>query len=241
LHHLLSLEALVAFLTLTALEIVLGIDNIVLLAILSGKLDPAVQDRGRRIGLALAMIMRIALLLTIGWFMRLSEPLVWLAQHPFSLRDFIMLAGGVFLIGKATAELHEQVENKKRKASPAGGSVVFHVVIFQIVAMDIVFSLDSVLTAIGMARHLEVMMLAIVAAVVVMLVFAGVVSRFINQHPTIKVLALSFVMLIGVVLVADGLGRHVERAYIYFAMGFSLVVELLNMRARKVAREARTQ
>jgi len=229
------MESAIAFLTLTSLEIVLGIDNIVFIAILTGRLAPSVQAKARRIGLALAMITRILLLLTISWIMRLQDDLFAVMGHGFSGHDIILLLGGLFLIAKATHEIHNKLEGvaehhgdgaKKRHASFGG-------IIGQIVVIDIVFSLDSVITAVGMARHVTVMIAAIVAAVGVMLVFAGSVSAFIERHPTMKMLALSFLLLIGVTLTAEGLGRHFEKGYIYFAMGFSLLVEFLNIRARK--------
>ena len=234
--ELLSIESLIAFLTLTSLEIVLGIDNIVFIAILTGRLPAASQARARRIGLSLAMISRILLLLTISWIMRLQDDLFAILGHGFSGHELILLAGGLFLIAKATHEIHNKLEgpegmpgddaDKKKRAS-------FSSVIGQIVVIDIVFSLDSVITAVGMARHVPVMIAAIVAAVGVMLAFAGSVSAFIERHPTMKMLALSFLLLIGVTLVVEGAGKHIEKGYIYFAMGFSLAVEFLNIRSQK--------
>jgi len=232
--ELLTFESIVAFLTLASLEIVLGIDNIVFISILAGKLEPRVQNKARRIGLFLAMFMRIALLLAITWVMRLTTPLFHLGGHLVTGRDLILLGGGLFLIGKATFEIHDNLEGPQKIDVGKKAAVSFLGVIFQIMAMDIIFSLDSVITAVGMVRHLEIMIAAIVAAVGVMMIFAGLVGDFIERHPTIKVLALSFLLLIGVMLVAEGFGKHIERGYIYFAMGFSLGVELLNMRLRKV-------
>ena len=230
---LLSLESLLALVTLTSLEIVLGIDNIVFISILTGKLDPAVQAKARRTGLFLAMFMRIALLLAISWVMRLTAPLFTMLAHEISGRDLILMGGGLFLIGKATFEIHENIEGPDKEEAISVKRVRnFASTIIQIVLLDVVFSLDSVITAVGMARRLEVMVAAIVVAVVVMMIFAGAVSRFIERHPSIKILALSFLLLIGVMLVAESLGKHIERGYIYFAMGFSLAVELLNMKAR---------
>ncbi|MEW5723070.1 MAG: TerC family protein [Thermodesulfobacteriota bacterium] len=230
-----SLESLIAFLTLASLEIVLGIDNIVFISIITGKLERAVQNKARRWGLFLAMFMRIALLLALTWIMRLTEPLFAVLGRAVSGRDLILLGGGLFLIGKATFEIHDNLEgHKKDGAAPARRAASFAAALVQIMLLDIIFSLDSVITAVGMARRIEVMIAAIVAAVVVMIVFAGVVGDFIQRHPTVRVLALSFLLLIGVMLVAESLGRHIERGYIYFAMGFSLAVELLNMRVRKV-------
>ncbi len=226
-------ENLVALLTLTLLEVVLGIDNLVFLSILTGKLPEAEQPLARRLGLALAMLMRIGLLLAISWVMRLVEPLFSVLGKTISGRDLILLFGGLFLIAKATWEIHDKLEGavhgSARKAHAA-----FATVLVQIVLLDVVFSLDSVITAVGMASRIEVMVAAVVIAVLAMLVFAGSVSAFVERHPTIKMLALSFLILIGVMLVAEGLGKHVEKGYVYFAMGFSLAVELLNIRLRKV-------
>jgi len=232
--ELLTFESIVAFLTLASLEVVLGIDNIVFISILAGKLDPRVQNKARRIGLFLAMFMRIALLLAITWVMRLTTPLFALWGRAVTGRDLILLGGGLFLIGKATFEIHDNLEGPKKIELGRKPAVSFLGVIFQIMLMDMIFSLDSVITAVGMVRHLEIMIAAIMAAVAVMMLFAGLVGDFIERHPTIKVLALSFLLVIGVMLVAEGFGKHIERGYIYFAMGFSLVVELLNMRLRKV-------
>ena len=232
---LLTAENLIALLTLTSLEIVLGIDNIVFISILTGKLDPSVQNKARKLGLFLAMFMRIALLLGISWVMRLTSPIFSVLGHEVAGRDLILLLGGLFLIGKSTFEIHDNLEGPEEKHSVKKTAASFGSAIFQIMILDIVFSLDSVITAVGMARRVEVMIAAIVAAVGVMMIFAGVVGDFIHKHPTLKMLALSFLLLIGVMLVAEGFGRHIERGYIYFAMGFSLGVELLNMRVRKVS------
>ena len=232
-EHLLSVENLLALVTLTAMEIVLGIDNIVFLAILTGKLPAAQQGKARRIGLFLAMFMRILLLLTLTWIMRLTQPLFSLLGHAVSGRDLILLAGGVFLIAKATWEIHDKLEVPGPHGPATATVASFGAAIAQIVALDVIFSLDSVLAAVGMAKHLAVMVAAVVAAVGVMLVFADAVCRLIERHPTLKMLALSFLLLIGVMLVAEGSGRHIEKGYIYFAMAFSLGVELLNMRLRK--------
>ena len=232
-QDLLSIESLIAFLTLCSLEIVLGIDNIVFISILTGKLDPKIQDKARRMGLFLAMFMRIGLLLAISWVMRLTTPLFHLLGHAVSGRDLILISGGLFLIGKATFEVHENLEVPHHQE---GGHIKvrsYWMTIIQIMLLDIVFSLDSVITAVGMARHVEIMIAAIIAAVGVMMLFAGVVGNFIERHPSIKILALSFLLLIGVMLVAEGFGKHIERGYIYFAMGFSLAVEVLNMRVSK--------
>ncbi len=234
--ELFSAENCIAFLTLTALEIVLGIDNIVFIAILVQKVKPELQERARRIGLILAMAMRILLLFSITWVMRLTTPLFTLFNHDVSARDLILLAGGLFLIGKSTLEIHEKLEGPGAdgKGRAGGATASFTSVILQVMILDIVFSLDSVITAVGMARHVAVMVAAIVVAVIIMLVFARAVSTFIDKHPTLKMLALSFLLLIGVMLVAEGVGKHIEKGYIYFAMAFSLVVELLNLRVMKV-------
>lgn len=231
---LLSLEALSALVTLTALEIVLGIDNIVFIAIMTGRLPVPRQPAARRLGLLLAMVMRILLLLGLTWVMRLTAPLFSLLGQALTGRDLILLGGGAFLIAKATHEIHGQMEQAGQDPEPSGhGRAAFWSTVAQIGVIDIIFSLDSVITAVGMARHLAVMVLAVVLAVVIMIVFSGAVSRFIHRHPTVRVLALSFLILIGVMLFAEGLGRHIERGYVYFAMAFSLLVEMLNMRLRK--------
>ncbi|RME96473.1 MAG: TerC family protein [Verrucomicrobia bacterium] len=225
-------EIWVSLLTLTALEIVLGIDNIIFIAILVGKLPAARQEAARRAGLLAAMLMRILLLLAISWIMGLKSELFRLFGHPFSGRDLILLLGGVFLIAKATREIHDKLEGEGRhpEARPRAG---FAGIVVQIMLLDIVFSLDSVITAVGMAQRLGVMIAAVVIAVGLMMFFAGAVSRFSESHPTLKMLALSFLLLVGVVLVADGLGQHINKGYIYFAMAFSTFVEALNLRVRK--------
>ncbi|RIK95836.1 MAG: hypothetical protein DCC71_22990 [Proteobacteria bacterium] len=232
---LLTTESLVALITLTSLEIVLGIDNIVFISILVAKLPLERQAAARRIGLLLAMGMRIALLLAISWVMGLTRPLFTLVEHAFTGRDLILILGGFFLVAKATYEIHDKLEGSSHgKAAPAVAS--FGAILVQIMMLDIVFSLDSVITAVGMAKHVEIMIAAVVIAVIVMMIFAGSISRFIDRHPTMKMLALSFLLLIGVVLIADGFGQHVSKGYIYSAMAFSLFVEILNLRIRK-ARE----
>ena len=227
-------ENLIALLTLSSLEIVLGIDNIVFISILVGKLPQGRQARARQLGLLLAMGMRIALLLAISWVMGLTEPLFSIAAigQDFSGRDLILLFGGLFLVGKATWEIHDKLEGSEHgQAAPRAAS--FAAILAQIVLLDIVFSLDSVITAVGMASEVAIMVTAVVIAVLVMMVFAGRISAFIERHPTLKMLALSFLLLIGVVLIADGFGQHVSKGYIYFAMAFSLFVELLNLRLRR--------
>jgi len=229
----LTSEAWVSLATLTALEIVLGIDNLVFITILAGKLPPSQQRSARQLGLALALITRLALLLSISWVMSLTTPIVEVASHGVSGRDLILLLGGLFLIAKATKEIHEKLEVPHAGAHEAPTHPRFGWVVGQIVLLDIVFSLDSVITAVGMARHLIVMVIAILIAVVIMLVFVGTISDFVTRHPSMKVLALAFLMLVGVLLVADGLGQHLDRGYVYFAMAFSLAVELINIRARR--------
>jgi predicted tellurium resistance membrane protein TerC len=234
-------------LTLTAMEIVLGIDNIIFLAILAGRLPPDQQPRARRLGLLMALATRLLLLFTLTWLMGLTRPLFTLPELPFfeteeargvSLKDLILITGGLFLIAKSTHEIHAKLEGEDdgelkaaESAAPAGPS--FTSVLIQIAIIDIIFSLDSVITAVGMARDLWVMVVAMIIAVGVMLVAAGAISDFVNRHPTLKMLALSFLILIGVVLMADGFGQHINKGYIYFAMAFSVVVEMLNLKLRK--------
>jgi predicted tellurium resistance membrane protein TerC len=232
-EHLLTVESLIALLTLTALEIVLGIDNIVFITILAGKLEPSLQEKARKIGLALAMIMRIALLLAIGWIMRLTDPLFSILDHPVSTKDLIMIAGGMFLIGKATYEIHDKIEGARQQRIAQQAVSSFGSVIVQILTMDVIFSLDSVITAVGMARYIPIMVAAIVISVGIMMAFTGAVGRFVEAHATLKILALAFLLLIGVMLVAEGCGKHIDKGYIYFAMGFALVVEMINMKIRK--------
>ncbi len=225
-------ENLVALLTLTALEIVLGIDNIVFISILSGKLPVERQASARRLGLLLAMGMRIVLLFAITWVMGLTRTLFTIWDNTFDGRDMILLVGGFFLVGKATWEIHDKLEGTPHDVTDPKGRVGFGSVLVQIMLLDIVFSLDSVITAVGMARRIEVMVAAVVIAVLTMMAFAGTISAFIERHPTMKMLALSFLLLIGVVLIADGFGQHVNKGYIYSAMAFSLFVEVLNLRIR---------
>ena len=226
-------EVYVSLFTLTAMEIVLGIDNIVFISILVAKLPQAQQATARRLGLILALGMRIGLLFAISWVMGLTEPLFSVFRKSFSGRDLILLGGGLFLIAKATHEIHEKLEVAHEEAPVVGGGGRFGLILVQILLLDIVFSLDSVITAVGMAQHVFVMVIAMIIAVGVMLVFAGSIADFVNRHPSMKILALSFLILIGVMLTAEGLGQHVGKAYIYFAMAFSLGVELINMRVRR--------
>lgn len=224
-------QAWVALLTLTALEIVLGIDNIIFISILVGRLPVEQRRKGRLIGLSLAMFTRIALLLGLAWVIRLTAPLFTVFSEEISGRDLILLGGGLFLIAKSTLEIHNSLEEKGDHL-PVGGGSSFLSVITQIAIIDIIFSLDSVITAVGMADHVPVMVLAIMIAIGVMMLASGAISDFVDKHPTIKMLALSFLVLIGVALVAEGLELHIPKGYIYFAMAFSVVVEMLNLRLR---------
>ncbi|OFW41743.1 MAG: hypothetical protein A3F70_00885, partial [Acidobacteria bacterium RIFCSPLOWO2_12_FULL_67_14] len=224
-------EGWIALLTLTVLEIVLGIDNIVFISILAGKLRREVRARARRIGLMLAMVMRVALLLSITWVMRLTAPLFAAMGQEISGRDLILIVGGLFLLAKSTHEIHDKLEGEEGHAS-ARVAASFGAVIVQIMLLDIVFSLDSVITAVCMAEDVAVMIVAVVVAVGVMLVSATAISEFVERHPTVKMLALSFLLLIGVSLVAEGLDQHIPKGYIYFAMGFSIFVEMINLRVR---------
>lgn len=222
----------ISLVTLTVLEIVLGIDNIIFITILAGKLPAAQQGRARTTGLMLALITRVLLLCSIFWLTRLTAPLFSVFGHGFSGRDLVMIAGGLFLLWKSVHEIHGTVEGEEgvrteKKVTSLGA------VIAQIVVIDIVFSLDSVITAVGLAQHIEVMIAAVVLAMGVMLLAAKPIGEFVNRHPTIKMLALSFLLLVGVVLIADGCGQHVDKGYIYFAMAFSFGVEMLNIRMRK--------
>ena len=224
----------ISLFTLTALEIVLGIDNIIFISILAGKLPGEQQAKARQLGLALALITRVLLLLSITWLMGLTKPLFTLPvlNHGLSGRDLILLVGGLFLIGKSVVEVHEKLEGEDGHATAGRRAVSFAGVIGQILLLDIVFSLDSVITAVGMANNVAVMIAAVVIALGVMLVFAGAISDFVNRHPTLKMLALSFLILIGVTLVGESLGQHIPKGYIYFSMVFAFGVELLNLRLR---------
>ena len=226
-------EAWIALLTLTVLEIVLGIDNVVFISVLVQRLPTAQRDRARTIGLGLAMGMRILLLLSISWIVGLTQPVFSIGDKGFSWRDLILIGGGLFLIWKATTEVHEALEGDEGHGATGGKTATMASVLFQIVLLDIVFSLDSVLTAVGMAEDIAVMVAAVVIAVGVMLFASGPISRFVHEHPTVKMLALSFLLLIGVTLLADGFGFHVEKGYIYAAMGFAVFVEALNLVARR--------
>jgi predicted tellurium resistance membrane protein TerC len=225
-------QAWIALITLTALEIVLGIDNIIFISILAGKLPAHQQKKARLIGLGLAMFMRIALLFMLTWLMGLTEPLFSVLSQDISGRDLILIGGGLFLLGKSTLEIHEKLEGEAEPSSKAVGTA-FASVITQILLLDIVFSLDSIITAIGMSNRLGIMVAAVVLSVIAMMAFSGVISRFIHRHPTVKMLAMSFLLLIGVALIGDGLGMHIPKGYIYFAMAFSVFVEMLNLRLRR--------
>jgi predicted tellurium resistance membrane protein TerC len=231
----LTSEGLLALVTLTFLEIILGVDNVIFISILSGKLPASDQARARRTGLAGAMLMRIALLLSIAWVVRLTAPLFSVFGHEISGRDLILLGGGLFLIGKATLEIHERLEGEEAHGS-ARVAPSFKAVILQIMLLDIVFSLDSVITAIGMAQEVAIMVAAVVLSVAIMMFSAEPISRFVSRHPTVKVLALSFLLLIGMSLVGEGFDLHIPKGYIYFAMGFSVFVEAINLRVRGSAR-----
>ena len=226
-----SAEGWIALATLTILEIVLGIDNIVFISILSGKVRKEDRARARRIGLSLAMFIRIGLLWSITWVIRLTAPLFTAVGHEISGRDLIMLVGGLFLIAKSTHEIHEKLEGDEGERSTRMAAS-FAGVIVQILLLDIIFSLDSVITAVGMAEDLAVMVIAVVLAVGVMLLSASAIGEFVERHPTVKMLALSFLLLIGVSLIAEGFEQHIPKGYIYFAMGFSIFVEMVNLRVR---------
>jgi len=245
-HALLTTEGLISLASLSVMEIVLGIDNILLVAILSAKVQESKRARVRRVGIGLALVMRIGLLFGLSWLMGLTKPLFKLPlfDDPLSGRDLVLLVGGLFLIYKATYELYDRIERSPEgpsgnEASDKGGSAGFGSTLAQILALDLVFSLDSVITAVGMARAISVMMAAMVIAVTVMLIFANVVADFVTRHPSMKVLALSFLLLIGVLLTADAFDHHINRGYVYFAMAFSLIVEILNLRLRKKSSRTR--
>ena len=228
-------QAWIGFFTLTMLEIVLGIDNVVFISILAGKLPPSDREKARKTGLALAMITRILLLLSLSWIIRLTAPLFTLFGNEISGRDLVLIVGGLFLLAKSTHEIHGSLEGEEgessRRVAPSFASVIV-----QILVLDIVFSLDSVITAVGMVDQLAVMIAAVVVAVGFMLGFSGAISRFVHDHPTVKMLALSFLMLIGVTLIGEGFDQHIPKGYVYFAMGFSVAVEMLNLKLRKKAR-----
>jgi predicted tellurium resistance membrane protein TerC len=225
-------QAWIGFLTLTGLEIVLGVDNIIFISILAGKLPAAQQPRARRLGLLLAMGMRILLLLSLSFIVRLTRPLFTLFEHGVSGRDLVLIVGGLFLVAKSTHEIHDKLEGSEGHAS-ARVAPSFKAVLIQIMLLDVVFSLDSVITAVGMVRHIPVMVAAVIAAVGFMMFFSGAISDFVHRHPTVKMLALAFLLMIGFMLIVDGFGHHVPKGYVYFAMAFSVFVEMLNIRMRK--------
>jgi len=226
-------EAWIALATLTALEIVLGIDNVIFISILSGRLPPEQQKRARKLGLAAAMLMRIALLFSLSWIMTLEDPLFAVLGEDISGRDLILIAGGLFLIGKSTIEIHHKIEEVggDSRVEPKA-AVTFRSVIVQVMLLDVVFSLDSVITAVGMVEHIAVMVIAVIISVAVMILFVESISSFVERHPTFKILALSFLVLIGVALLAEGLGLHIPKGYVYFSMAFSALVETINLKIR---------
>lgn len=236
-----SVQAGIALLTLTALEIVLGVDNIIFIAIIAGKLPPESRAKARNLGLLMAMVQRILLLLLIGWIIGLNKELFNLLGRGFTGKDIILLVGGAFLIAKAVKEIHEKIEGDPEHIVKATSRISFRSVLIQIVLIDAVFSVDSILTAVGLVppRHIEIMIAAVVISVIVMMAAAGPISRFVEKHPTIKMLALAILVMIGVLLIAEGLGEHFPRGYVYFAMAFSLVVEMLNIQAGKKKRKAK--
>jgi predicted tellurium resistance membrane protein TerC len=225
-------EAWIALITLTALEIVLGIDNIIFISILAGRLPSEQRNRARVLGLAVAMVTRILLLMSIRWVMRLTSPLFDILNREISGRDVILIAGGLFLLGKATSEIHARLEGEDDHAQGGRARVTFAGVITQIMLLDIVFSLDSVITAVGMVDQISIMVIAVIVAVGFMMFFSGAVSDFVHRHPTVKMLALAFLLMIGVTLIAEGFDQHIPKGYIYFAMAFSVFVEMLNLRVR---------
>lgn len=229
---LLTADGLVSLFTLLLMEVILGIDNIIFISLIADRLPKHQQQRGRAIGLALALIVRVLLLFSISWLTHLTEPIVTVGTFAVSARDVILIAGGLFLLYKTTKEIHQKIEGEEH-GHQIKGKATFSSVIFQIILIDVVFSVDSILTAVGLVDDVVIMIIAVTGAMFFMLVFSKLVSEFINKHPTIKMLALSFLLMIGVLLVADGLHYHIEKQYLYFAMAFSFLVEFLNMRERK--------
>lgn len=240
LAELFTAENIIALLTLTSLEIVLGIDNIVFIAILAGKLPEAQREKARKLGIMLAMFLRIALLFSIGWVMSLTKPIFSLGETDFSGKSLILLFGGLFLIYKATKEIHHKIEDAGAEEANlvAKTASTFGAVLVQILMMDLIFSLDSVITAFGMTHHIPTMVIAIVTSVLVMLAYSGVIVRMVDKHPSLKILALSFLLLIGVMLTAEAFGKHIEKGYIYFAMAFALCVDLVQIKTTKKQRAA---
>ena len=227
-----SPEAWIAFATLTALELVLGIDNVIFISILVDKLQPERREVARRLGLFLAMFMRIGLLLVLSWLVGLTEPLFTITRLEISGRDLILIAGGLFLLWKSTVEIHQLMEGEEGEGS-SKVKATFGAIIFQIIIIDLVFSLDSIITAVGMVNEIPIMVAAVIVSVGLMMAFAGAIGRFVSSHPTIKMLALSFLFVVGVALIAEGFDKGVPKGYIYFAMAFSIAVEMLNLRMRK--------
>ena len=238
--HLLTMSGIISLITLIVMEIVLGIDNIIFISILAGKLPKHKQAKARQIGLSLALIMRIGLLFCITWIANLKADLITIAGFGFSGRDLVLLAGGLFLIAKSTTEIHGKIEGEDNHADPNLKKLSLQSAIFQIILLDIVFSFDSILTAIGLVNELVTMILAVIISMVVMLAAAKTVSDFVNNHPTIKMLALAFLLMIGFMLVVEAFDVHVPKGYVYFAMAFSLLVELLNQRVRKKSSKSST-
>ncbi|HEY5851923.1 MAG TPA: TerC family protein [Lysobacter sp.] len=232
---LLNPEIWIALATLTALELVLGIDNIIFISILAGKLPPEQRDKARRLGITLAAVTRLGLLLAIAWIVSLTAPLFSVLGNEFSWRDLILIGGGLFLIGKATHEIHQKLEGASEHVSTGAVTATFASVIAQIMVLDIVFSLDSIITAVGMVDERWVMVTAILISIAFMLMFARPIGEFVERHPTVKILALSFLIMIGLVLIADGFGQHIPKGYIYAAMAFSVFVEMINLWIRKRA------
>ena len=226
-------QAWIALATLTALELVLGIDNVIFISILVDKLPQHQQDFARRLGLFAAMFMRIGLLLTLAWIVGLKEPMLTVLGQSFSGRDLVLLGGGLFLLWKSVGEIHQMLEGAHKHGKRAAVKAAFASVIMQIMLIDMVFSLDSIITAVGMVEHVEVMVVAVVLSVILMMAFAGTIGRFVSHHPTIKMLALAFLVAIGVLLIAESFGTHVPKGYIYSAMAFSVIVEMLNIRLRR--------
>lgn len=229
---LLTSEGLIALLTLAFLEVILGVDNIIFISIISNRLPAGQQKRARNLGLALALLMRIGLLLGISWIIGFTEPLFTLLDHEVSVKDMILILGGLFLIGKSTTEIHHTLEGDEHHESNKKATTMSKVIL-QIVALDVVFSFDSILTALGLTEEILIMIIAVTIAMIVMMTFAGKISAFINKHPSLQMLAMSFLILIGFMLVLEGIGHHIEKGYIYFAVFFSLTVEILNMRKRR--------
>lgn len=223
----------ISLLTLTVMEIVLGIDNIIFITILAGRLPMHQQAKARNLGLTLALGIRIILLLFISWLAGLTEPLFVVLDEGISIRDLIMIVGGIFLMGKSTMEIHHKLEGEEEQLDGQPKINAFSAIIIQILLLDIVFSLDSIITAIGLVKEVEIMIAAVTISMMVMLIFAGAIGAFINKHPTLKMLALSFLLMIGLILLLEGFGMHVPKGYVYFAMAFSFVVEMLNLRLRK--------